>query len=823
VRDFAMKKADNAKTSAKNMKRAERFNLANHGPPMTAEDEQEAKRKKLQSVAKKLEISFGFASSCQVVPSLDLLKPATTQDFAALPKTYRDLGSVAIEKSARRSPADVGDEAVYKHVIKTYVDKGLAPNFAAVADHFSLSKNAPLRMFERHSKVLQKIDRKDPWDGSLRTGTLDEKRQDELLSAVASYKGAVQKQKVEGRWKEFIEELRLKQRQETHPNSDQDDVKKLSEPTYKKILDAVLPESLSTTKQLGQGRIDAQTIPHNAISCCALVEATFNNTAKECIFSSDMFTLYIDPTSSKAELVRCPEGTLAALREQKLSPGYEERGDKLHLGKCALPTFATFDPIGDVLAMFLFFIDKNVPHPEDGKYEIYPMEAEGSHNNPIRNSTLFAAVIPYDFNEDRFMHQMWTDIILPKTETRCLCLMRMILEGPLKKIRTPTPSPDLLAQGSPRVNLANLSSSSSCSLPEVAGHAPRAQPFDVNEELRKKMLADPSWCSHLRNPVHCQDGDNPNINAIMSSEKMAKYDLKSISEICATKKFIKVRFLKWAAGCSFVQSPNDVADCHRDVKRQTGAGSAMQTVSVDMRELAGPVAKFISDVMQHGVGKGIDAARKKSMIAYAARAKAIFSRSFNVATLQEGWAACGYFPRNYRRIMSKWTGWTQLSPHQGKQILDAIPYLAEKSAENNAGRLDDSVINAKFPFLPVPERNVADLGITRDRCCQINATGYLPARNEHGAVRVEKEAKNAAKAQADAVKIPQEKVLFGPGCDMWNKQAVLVQLELRRKQDPTFNFKATSQVGVLRDLWKNCDARNCGGVAAVSGGAAANE
>ncbi len=61
------------------------------------------------------------------------------------------------------------------------------------------------------------------------------------------------------------------------------------------------------------------------------------------------------------------------------------------------------------------------------------MEAEGHHSNPIRNSTLFAAVIPYDFNEDRFMHQMWTYVILPKTETRCLSLMRMHLEGPLKK------------------------------------------------------------------------------------------------------------------------------------------------------------------------------------------------------------------------------------------------------------------------------------------------------------------------------------------------------------------------------------------------------
>jgi hypothetical protein len=78
-----------AETSAANMKRAERFTLSNHGPPMTADDEQEAKRRKLQSAAKKLEISFGF-DDCKVVPSLDLLKPVTTNDLAELPKMYWD-------------------------------------------------------------------------------------------------------------------------------------------------------------------------------------------------------------------------------------------------------------------------------------------------------------------------------------------------------------------------------------------------------------------------------------------------------------------------------------------------------------------------------------------------------------------------------------------------------------------------------------------------------------------------------------------------------------------------------------------------------------
>jgi hypothetical protein len=795
--------------SEANMKRAERFNLGNHGPPMSAEEQLEAKKRKLESLAKNLEIQFGF-DEVRVVPSLNLLKPVTLQDFAELPKKNRDLKAVPIPIVERRTPAEVGDETVYKHITRTYTDRGLAPNFAAVSDHFGLTKMAPQRMFDRHSKSIENAGKENILP--VRASILDEKRVAELIAETRQYEGAVQKQKSKDKWIEKIDELRLKQLQETQPNSCIDDVKKLDVRTYEKILDAVVPDEKITTKQLGQGRIDAQTIPHNAITCCALVEATFNNTAKECIFSSDMFTLYIDPTSAKAELVRCPAGTLAALREQKLTPGFEERGDKLHLGKCALPTFATFDPNGDVLCIFLLFIDKNVPHPDDGKYEIYPMETDGGHRNPIRNATLFAAVIPYEFDEEKFMHQLWTHVIIPKTETRCLDLMRMHLQGKLQKIRTPTPSPALSIQESESANLANTSSRS---LPDVPGHVPRAPMSDLNEELRSKMLQDPSWCSHYRNPVHCMDGDNPNINAIMSSEKMAKYGLKSISELCAAKRLIKMRFLKWAAGCSYLESPNDVASCHRDVKKQTGAGSAMQTVSVDMKELAGPVAKFIQDVMVQGAGKGIDAARKKSMIAYAARAKAIFSRSFNVGCLQEGWAACGYFPRNYRRIMSKWSGWTQLTPTQGKQILDAIPVLAAKSSENNAGRLDDSFINSKFSFLMTPPLNVADFGIPRDRVCQINATGYLPSRDEHGAARVEKEAAKAAKAQADAAKIPTDYTPYGPGCNMWKKQAVIVQLELRRQRDPSFSFKPSSQVAVLCDLWKNFDARSQAGGGAM--------
>ncbi len=171
--------------------------------------------------------------------------------------------------------------------------------------------------------------------------------------------------------------------------------------------------------------------------------------------------------------------------------------------------------------------------------------------------------------------------------------------------------------------------------------------------------------------------------------------------------------------------------------------------------------------------------------------------------------------------MSKWTGWTLLTPAQGKAILDSIPELAEISSKDQAGRLDDSVINAKFDFLPLPPNNVADLGVTRDRVCQINARGLVAARNEHGQTRVLKEAKLAAKANIDAVKIPSTKVVFGPGCSMWTKPAVLVQLQLRKNEDPRFSFNKASKVDVLIQAWQEYDERCRPHVAPAAAAAAA--
>ena len=583
----------------KKRKRVDRFNLTNHGPALSAEEKLEQKKRKLDNVAKNLATTpgFEFHSAPSLLPSLDILHQCG--DFSEMPKHNRISSEVMVCR-VKQQACDVDDQTVFKHIEKTYLDQGVAPNFSAVSDHFGLSKNAPRRKYDRHVASIQ-CQEDDPLPLT-RESTLNINSKRLLMEEVAKYAGPFQEQKSESKWIEFIDELRLQQLQESAPNTGAEDIKKLDDRTYHGILDLVLPERRSTTKMLGDGRIDAQQVPHNAISCCALVEATFADTAKEIIFSSDMFTVYIDPTSNKAQYVRCPEGTLAALREMKLTPGFEAKGETLNLGKCALPAFMTFDPNGDVLSEIMFFIDKNVPIPDDGKYCLYPMESDGSHRNPVRNSTLFAAVVPYQFDEDKLFHQIWSYIIIPRTEARCYDLMRQELRGLLQKLKTPTPTPDRETperSSSAPIDLANCSGRS---LPEVSGRTRHGA--SENDDINRKMQEDPTWCSHLRSPVHCMDGDNPNVNAIMSSSKMAAHGLRSINDICADKKFIKFRYLKWAAGCSFVQSPNDVASCHRDAKKQTGAGSILQTKAIVMDELTRPVAKFINDVMTHGVGKG---------------------------------------------------------------------------------------------------------------------------------------------------------------------------------------------------------------------------
>jgi hypothetical protein len=256
----------------------------------------------------------------------------------------------------------------------------------------------------------------------------------------------------------------------------------------------------------------------------------------------------------------------------------------------------------------------------------------------------------------------------------------------------------------------------------------------------------------------------------------------------------------------FVLSPNDVSSCHHDVKTETSAKSDMQTKAKSDAEMEASVAKFVNDVLRNGVGKNIDAARKRSMIAYASYALDIYSKAFSKATLKKGWEVPGYFPYNPRRILSKWTGWRFLTPKQGTEVLDALPEFAAY-IHGPDGRCDDAIISAKLPFLPSCTNSVELGGVTRDRTVKINAVGYEAARAAAAPEKAAKAAENAEKAKKRSAKYPKNICKWEEAvCNFFPKEAVVIQLNLRKQKDKNLHWKASDPVDLLRQKWRDWDS-----------------
>jgi hypothetical protein len=260
-------------------------------------------------------------------------------------------------------------------------------------------------------------------------------------------------------------------------------------------------------------------------------------------------------------------------------------------------------------------------------------------------------------------------------------------------------------------------------------------------------------------------------------------------------------------------SPNDVSSAHHDVKTQTGAASAMQTKLKTDAEMEASVAKFVKDVLRDGVGKNIDAARKRSMIAYVSHALDIYSKAFSKSVLKKGWEVPGYVPYNPRRILSKWNGWQKLTPQQGIQVLQALPEFAT-AIHGPDGRCDDAAISEKLPFLPECTNSVELGGKHRDRVVVVNAIGYDAARAKAAPEKAAKAAEIEAKAKKRSEKYPKRICNWDANASgFFPKEAVIIQLNLRKDFDKNLQWKASDPVDLLRQKWRDFDATHASATA----------
>jgi hypothetical protein len=300
------------------------------------------------------------------------------------------------------------------------------------------------------------------------------------------------------------------------------------------------------------------------------------------------------------------------------------------------------------------------------------------------------------------------------------------------------------------------------------------------------------------------DGDCPQMAVLMDRDKMKSLGLQCIQDLCKAKfSHLKWRFIKFAAGCSMIQSPNDVSPCHSQTKAQT-------TVKADFRqkdweanpeEIDAHMKLFEKTVMRDGVGKGVNKQRERAIMGYIMNSRKIISRAFNAVNCCKGWQLAGLCPLDPEIILSKWNGWSTLDPVDAKAILDAIPELAEIIRLH--GRVDDAELNARFPFLPPPlHEHLAAMSWVRDRAVVFSCEGYGSARAaaepELTAAKASQKARTAA-VRARAVEL----IVYANHCDLLPKTVAVEQCNLRGIQ-----FKAIDKKTVLLDKWKVFDKNN---------------
>jgi hypothetical protein len=335
-------------------------------------------------------------------------------------------------------------------------------------------------------------------------------------------------------------------------------------------------------------------------------------------------------------------------------------------------------------------------------------------------------------------------------------------------------------------------------------------------------LSDPNQHQDLKNLLYNTDGDIPQLNAAVNDEKMRAIGRSTITGIMKKKtgksKHLHHRLMKISGGCSPFQAANDASTVHRSAKKMTGANSVVQQQRFDDNDQDEMMKKFVEDVFDKGVGKDIAASRKLLMTQYVKNSIRVFDVAFSKHNIQEGWRAIGaFYPHDPVRIMSKWPGWVKLQPAQGVDILQAIeedfaPIIPR------AGRLLDSIVSERLPFLPPPQiENVAELGVHRERAVVLGDL-FDAARALAAPERVLREERKRDKdAQQAALPVANTVIRYDQrGFGRFNAADVKAQLKLRKVP-----FKNTDKLGVLEELWKAHDANHISLLNAVAAGSVA--
>ncbi len=355
----------------------------------------------------------------------------------------------------------------------------------------------------------------------------------------------------------------------------------------------------------------------NNISVAAVGGFTFSHTNPACCATSDHFACR-KMADGQIQVIRTAEGSKDSMQEQSLSAGHSDKG--AGGASVTMPIHATMTKALQMVALVGEVWDDQILKHDGKPVKIYALDPTDPQD--MLTAVCFSAVIAHGTPHEVVMHKIYKDILVPKMvrirkaarEARLAaavhnCQVRSVsvaasLSAGSRRGRvepTPrTPSRANLSERSVRPCHQSPSSPSAAAilLPSTPGRrevqalAPTST-FDTSSNLRlsatsraaaQGATADPSidsdeededvpssaaagpWVGHPDewDIVFCLDGDSSPLAAIIDKDKMAKYGKLSLVDIIRrnTATWGVVKFLKWAAACTPLQSPNDVGKTH---------------------------------------------------------------------------------------------------------------------------------------------------------------------------------------------------------------------------------------------------------------------
>jgi hypothetical protein len=147
----------------------------------------------------------------------------------------------------------------------------------------------------------------------------------------------------------------------------------------------------------------------------------------------------------------------------------------------------------------------------------------------------------------------------------------------------------------------------------------------------------------------CMDGYYPGIEAL-------------IRKVGAIMNENDIEAFKWAGGCTLVEQPADVADCHKNVHKE----AASDTFKYD--ENGAPTEK-VQDFIDFLPIIGPKGARLHTHQKFLRHLEWMVDKAWSKRGITEGWRISGMWPFDASRILHGWGGWEHLETKVAEQII----------------------------------------------------------------------------------------------------------------------------------------------------------